>query len=248
MPRPTTWGVYRDGVVVPRNPKGRNQHTKEVDFSSETKLPAADPGDVVAHRWRKRLCSKDETRTTEVRPVNETRMFARWKLGLLLAAMERGAGPGRGKKIQGKSESFMATLKAIGLPWDAAQEAQRIGTLPEPELQAALAEARELDILNTYTALIVRARPYWFQANRKRASCRWPSPSGRGPCPSPVVPNWHYGDPPLCAQRLDRSSDVRRSCEANGGQLKKSPNRRCRRVRRSGRQQSHFEKAWGLIR
>lgn len=54
--------VWRDGVVVPRNPRGANQH-KKVDFRSETNLPAADPGAVVAHRWRKRLTSKHDGKT-----------------------------------------------------------------------------------------------------------------------------------------------------------------------------------------
>jgi hypothetical protein len=34
----------------------------------------------------------------DIRPVNETRMTARWKLGRLLAEVERGHGPGGGKR------------------------------------------------------------------------------------------------------------------------------------------------------
>jgi hypothetical protein len=35
-------------------------HRPNKSFSSESVLPDADPGDVVAHRWRKRLFSKME--------------------------------------------------------------------------------------------------------------------------------------------------------------------------------------------
>jgi hypothetical protein len=51
--------------------------------------------------------------------------------------MQRGAGPGRGKKIQSESESFLQYLKKISLSWDGAQAAQRLGTLPEKELAKA---------------------------------------------------------------------------------------------------------------
>src|SRR5262249_31595033 len=40
--------VWRDGVARPA-------HRPKKSFSTESVLPAADPGDLVAHRWRKRL-------------------------------------------------------------------------------------------------------------------------------------------------------------------------------------------------
>jgi len=47
--------VWRDSVMPIGRPKK--------DFRSEIVLPAADPGDVTAHRWRQRLCIKDEAGT-----------------------------------------------------------------------------------------------------------------------------------------------------------------------------------------
>jgi hypothetical protein len=46
--------VWRDGMVVPSQKSGG----KKPDCSSETRLPAADPGDLVVHRWRKRFFAK----------------------------------------------------------------------------------------------------------------------------------------------------------------------------------------------
>ena len=45
----------------------------------------------------------------DMRPINETRMAARWKLGKALAAVERGNGPGRGQKMSGGQTSFSQT-------------------------------------------------------------------------------------------------------------------------------------------
>src|SRR5580700_1744246 len=69
------------------------------------------------------------------------RMRVRWRLGQVLAKIERGAGPGRGKKNDHAGQSFMALLKRLGLPNTDAVRAQRIGALPESELEKALAAA-----------------------------------------------------------------------------------------------------------
>ena len=59
--------VFRDGVVVPSQKKGgtgSNQHRAVARISGlKSELPSADPGDVKAHRWRKRLCIKADDRT-----------------------------------------------------------------------------------------------------------------------------------------------------------------------------------------
>jgi ParB family chromosome partitioning protein len=51
--------VYRDGTVVPsqKDPglRGKRAGIKAL----KSPLPAADPGSVTAHRWRKRLCTKN---------------------------------------------------------------------------------------------------------------------------------------------------------------------------------------------
>ena len=83
--------------------------------------------------------------TEQIRPVNELKMRARHKLWRLLAAVVRGAGPGRGKKTDGARPSFSAYIKEIGLHKQSAQEAQRIGTLPDGDLEKVPAIKREAD-------------------------------------------------------------------------------------------------------
>src|SRR3954465_8206404 len=51
----------------------------------------------------------------QVRAVNELRMRARWRLSQLLAAMDRGTGPGRGKKMLTASTSFRGLLTKLKL-------------------------------------------------------------------------------------------------------------------------------------
>ncbi|WP_246175653.1 MT-A70 family methyltransferase [Bradyrhizobium paxllaeri] len=84
----------------------------------------------------------------------------------MLAEVERGTGPGRGKKVSGLSTSFRAFLKKIGLQKDTALEAQRIGTLPDPELIKAFERARADDRLLYFTDLIRVARPWWKKESR----------------------------------------------------------------------------------
>lgn len=107
-------------------------------------------------------------RTEDIRPVNEGRMWARWRLGQLLDKVERKGGPGRGKKNADDRPSFKAQLKQWSLDRHIAEAAQRISTLPTSDLEKALAWARQCDILNTFENLIELARPYWYKANRQR--------------------------------------------------------------------------------
>jgi N6-adenosine-specific RNA methylase IME4 len=100
----------------------------------------------------------------QIMPVNHDRMYARWKLGQALAKVERGHGPGRGKKDQHDAESFKSYLKTLELEWTAAQRAQRIGTLPSGELDKLFEEQRLLH----FDELIVAARPYWYKASREQ--------------------------------------------------------------------------------
>jgi hypothetical protein len=103
----------------------------------------------------------------EIRPLNETRMRARWKLGRLLAKIERpGFGPGRGKK---KALSPLGLLmEKAGLEWPTVVEAERIGTMPDAELEKELARCHEEMALCTFRSLLVIARPYWYQESRER--------------------------------------------------------------------------------
>jgi hypothetical protein len=82
--------------------------------------------------------------------VNELRMRARWKLGRLLAAMERAPGPGRGKKMSALLTSFRDFLGKLRLDRQTALVAQRIGALPEAELDKLLAEAHQSMDLDTF--------------------------------------------------------------------------------------------------
>jgi hypothetical protein len=95
--------------------------------------------------------------TEEIRPVNEARMRARWRLGQLLAEIERGP-PGPTPKDKGGSRPYLKThLREIGLAATAAKEAQRIAALPESEFAKALARARERDTLTYFAELIALA-------------------------------------------------------------------------------------------
>jgi hypothetical protein len=68
---------------------------------------------------------------------------ARWRLGEARAPMERGAGPGRGKKDLPTGKSFMGLLERLRLVPRAAQEAQRIACLPFAEFGKFCASARK---------------------------------------------------------------------------------------------------------
>jgi hypothetical protein len=60
--------VWRDSKVRPGG-DGSNQHGRAIISAPKELLPAADPGHVVAHRWRKRLCTKTAHGATVPDPV-----------------------------------------------------------------------------------------------------------------------------------------------------------------------------------
>src|SRR5262245_23683804 len=95
------------------------------------------------------MCASRLYQLDQIRPVNELRMRGRWKLGKLLEKIDRAHGPGRGKKMSAALTSFRASLGSLTLDRQTALEAQRIGHLPEPELEKAFTNAHKLDILNT---------------------------------------------------------------------------------------------------
>jgi|GEM_PF-1282477 len=106
----------------------------------------------------------------DMRPVNEVRMLARWKLGQALAKVERThvAGPGRGRsEAKTALSSLTLFLENLGLTKPTALDAQRIGTLPKLELERAFTEWRERGELLHYADLILIARPYWYKAARE---------------------------------------------------------------------------------
>ena len=94
----------------------------------------------------------------EIRPVNETKMRARWMLGQALSKVERNVTGRPSKKSDAARPTFQNYIKSIGLKKQSAQQAQRLGALPKPELEKAFAQSRENDVLNTLSGLIDRAR------------------------------------------------------------------------------------------
>jgi N6-adenosine-specific RNA methylase IME4 len=105
--------------------------------------------------------------TEDIRPINETRMRARWKLGRALADVDRGQGARTDITSGAIRPKFKTFISGIGLKDTAAKEAQRIGAMPDDELARAFEEARKRDDLLTYTDLLTRALPYWHKANRE---------------------------------------------------------------------------------
>lgn len=106
----------------------------------------------------------------QVREANEGKIRARHKLGRLLAKIERGAG--RPNNSGGRRPNFKAFLKGLELAATSAKEAQRIGALPVPKLEQALAPYRGTPEFITYTELITAARPFWHQEKRKHNHAR----------------------------------------------------------------------------
>jgi N6-adenosine-specific RNA methylase IME4 len=135
--------------------------------------------------------------TQQIRPFNEARMRARWRLGQLLAEIERGAGPGRGKKEGAPRPSFRSYIREIGLAETAAKEAQRIAALPESDLAKALARARARDTLVHFAELVDLARPYWAKLSRDLKHAAIHARATSAPIAAPLGPfPLIYADPP----------------------------------------------------
>jgi N6-adenosine-specific RNA methylase IME4 len=109
----------------------------------------------------------------QIREANEGKLWARWKLGRLLAKVERGRPGGRASTTTGRKSSFWKWAKDdLGLQAPRVVEAQRIGTLPESNVEKTLAQYRGTDDFVSYDDLILAARPYWHQEKRKQNHAR----------------------------------------------------------------------------
>jgi N6-adenosine-specific RNA methylase IME4 len=97
-----------------------------------------------------------------------SRFMARWRLGEALAPMERGTGPGRGKKDVSALTSFRALLAEIRVDPDSAMNAQRVACLPQPELDKFCNWARKAGEAPTFDEFVKYARPYWYKESRRR--------------------------------------------------------------------------------
>jgi hypothetical protein len=91
-----------------------------------------------------------------MRPINELRMKARWKLGGALAKVER-APEGGDRRTTGKqvtSGFWRWTKEVLALSKPIAVEAQRIGTMPDEELAKLYEQARKEARLLHYGEMI----------------------------------------------------------------------------------------------
>ena len=111
-----------------------------------------------------------EDSTEVMRPANETRFEARWRLGQMLAKMMRGKGgrPTKGNAAH-RVHSYLDWLKDMGLDRQRADEMQRIGAIPSLEkLHAAFKESADQGILTTVKGLVRFAQPWWRMEVRER--------------------------------------------------------------------------------
>jgi hypothetical protein len=135
----------------------------------------------------------------DMRPINELRMKARWKLGGALKATPRRPGFRRDMitSCTPHTRLYEDLIAELRLDRHVAQDSQRIGTMPDAELAKAFDDARKAERLLHYNDLIVRARPYWYKANRekKHRSIHAGAVAKRTlehPGPFPLI----YADPP----------------------------------------------------
>ncbi|MFK4727125.1 N6-adenosine-specific RNA methylase IME4 [Bradyrhizobium niftali] len=127
----------------------------------------------------------------DMRPINETRMVARWKLGRALVGVTRAQGERTSER------SFTKFLGELGLVKPTAIEAQRIGSLPDEQMAALFEVAKKEQRLLHYSELVKEARPFWYQESRieKHKSIREGAKRRmvlERPGPFPLI----YADPP----------------------------------------------------
>jgi N6-adenosine-specific RNA methylase IME4 len=146
----------------------------------------------------------------ELREINETRMRARYRLGALLAKVERGAGPGRGKKMSRPETSFREYLKEIKLDKARAQEAQRIAAMPPKEFEKALVANHKAGVLNSVGGLVRVARIYWYRAARKAKHKKISAAAAAAQIDAPIGPfTLLYGDPPTQYEAFSEAGQYR---------------------------------------
>ena len=89
----------------------------------------------------------------DMRPINELRMVARWKLGRALAKVERGKPFPGSATMSGEQTRFRDLLKKLDLDKSLAMEAQRIGCMPDEE-SGAPGEFAQLQTLDDVMAAV----------------------------------------------------------------------------------------------
>ena len=103
----------------------------------------------------------------DMRPINETRMRARWKLGRALKAVERMPEGRPTETTTGRSSFWKWAKQTLGMEAPRVVEAQRIGTLPEEKLTKAFEQWRQRPDLLHYSDLLIIAKPHWHQELRR---------------------------------------------------------------------------------
>ena len=138
--------------------------------------------------------------TETIRPANEARFLARWKLGRLLATVEREqtAGLMHGDEAplsRPGTTGFRAYLAEIGLNKNRANECERIGAIPEDKLGNAFQEAAKERALNSVKSMFKFAQPFWKIEVRKTRHRKIQEAAATEPAklgPFPLI----YADPP----------------------------------------------------
>jgi N6-adenosine-specific RNA methylase IME4 len=148
--------------------------------------------------------------TQAIRPINEARFHARWKLGNLLAKIERSKGGRPAKNSSGVPTGFRAYLRDIGISKDSANECERIGAIPETKLAKAFQDTEREGVLNTIESMFAFARPFWKIKRRsqrhrkiKDAAAEAQQPDKFGPFP--LI----YADPPTPFETFSESGGGR---------------------------------------
>lgn len=130
----------------------------------------------------------------DMRPINETRMLARWKLGRALKEVQRAVHPGKGKVAL---TSLTSLLMKLSLTRPTALEAQRIGALPKEALSKVFAKWCERGELLSYSDLIQIAKPHWYKEKRGENQSRIVTSAAKLAAPDKLGPfALIYADPP----------------------------------------------------
>jgi hypothetical protein len=108
--------------------------------------------------------------TEVIRPANELRFRARWKLGGLLAEVERAQGARNDQTSSGArtKSGYRAYLREKGLAKTSANECERIAAIPQEKLAKAFSETEREGVLNTVQSMFLFARPFWKIKVRSR--------------------------------------------------------------------------------
>ncbi len=68
--------VWRDSVVEPSQERGKQKKRDGISERKSQKLPNGDPGALVAHRWRKKLCKELETDSKRITVIDDEALSA----------------------------------------------------------------------------------------------------------------------------------------------------------------------------